>query len=296
MMDEGSRGDMFERMKFIELQIDMVQIIIENPKLFTEKSFKEKLKKHLKYTEQVFIEINNLSQFNELEIPKKIDFLTCVNKIQQIIVYNEKYTEEETLNKIKEVYDILKPLNIEEYPEIESQLVKISKILYDTIGKISWNSSSLLSQTSVLQNISFLFEDQIILKNIFDFNLEDKKSENFTRILLEIMDISPFIKTQLISYFSSFTSLHLSKFVPTQLTDSDLEKKFFVLKGITSIQKLYLKGSAMLTSKSLQIFVDWLPTLKEISLDNFWNLTEIVKKKNYFLLFFILIFFFFFFF
>eukprot|EP01091_Cochliopodium_minus_P020432 TRINITY_DN8931_c0_g1_i1.p1 TRINITY_DN8931_c0_g1~~TRINITY_DN8931_c0_g1_i1.p1 ORF type:complete len:1089 (-),score=366.02 TRINITY_DN8931_c0_g1_i1:17-3283(-) len=278
-MDEGSRGDLLERLKYIELRLDMAQIVLENTKVFNEKTWKGKLNKHLKFTEQIFKEINNLSQFNEIEIPKKIDFLTVVHKIHQISVFNnENFYAKERIKQITEVYNMIEKLDVEDFPEIKEQIFKLSKIIYDTLGRCSWDFVSVLSDNNVVQEIVSLLNNEQILNKIFEINLENAEIDHFASVTRILLDLSPFsnqIKDSLILFFNKFTSLDLIKFIPGESTDQEIEKRFSLLKGVSSIEEVSFRGCASkLTNKSIELFLDCIPKIKRLHLSNYWNLSS----------------------
>ena len=90
LMEQGSRGDITARLKYIEMRLEITACILQEPDLLFQEGWTEKVNKHLKKTQSSFEEIRQLCAFNEVEEPKLLTYLYVESIIQKIYIHRKK--------------------------------------------------------------------------------------------------------------------------------------------------------------------------------------------------------------
>ena len=84
MMEEGSKGDIEGLIKYLELRLEITGFIVNNPDLL--KGDLSDVMKHIERLKKIFGEVEDLCEFNETEIPRKLEFLRLQSRLQEFYV------------------------------------------------------------------------------------------------------------------------------------------------------------------------------------------------------------------
>ena len=133
----ASGGNVFERLKYIKLRLQIVEIILENVILIqNDKSWFEKLKRVNKKNFEIFNEIEELCEFNEIDKPKELEILKIESFIQNLHVSKKSSG---ISSKIVEILGIRESIEkYGEYSERNNQVYQLSQIVYDILSISSW--------------------------------------------------------------------------------------------------------------------------------------------------------------
>ena len=226
-MEEGSRGDMRQRIGYVNFRITVLGYILKEKSLLFEDNWLKRIEKYFEQTQKIFEEIIKLSEFNEVTTPEVFKLLCAKNSMQRLLLFKKNCSVQEMIKTVIEIYSEIEKFSSELIENKNELFEELSLVLYENMSLSSWHSEPFLNEEN--KEIIQVISNQVIIDAILFYlsqNFEQEKG-SVTRVLLSLSKISPQILEDVTPFFKEIKHLQVSQLFKEIIEGFFFKYKFF---------------------------------------------------------------------
>ena len=273
LVEKGSRGDVEGRIKYIETRLEISSFILKNPELL-KKDWSE-VQKHIEKLEEIFKEIEELCEFNEMAVPSRVEYLRNESEIQNMFINRKKKGASERMKELIVLFEKVEKSEGVEQERKKEQMRQLGRVLYDTLERSSWEENW-REVTKGNFGVHKLFSNSIIAETLGQTAMEKAKEDKgaVAKHLMYLCKVCPIIKDIVMDVVKKKKCLEVYFIFPGVIPEEELLTLSDLFGSLDGVERYILKNSSLLTHKSIESLSLIVPNLRVLELGNFWNFSR----------------------